>query len=68
MGEWSDYFEDYPEENPANYVAGRFDPRGAEASRAQEAKRASEQAALNAEITGIIKKHSSPSVPTKGRK
>lgn len=22
MGEWSEYFEDYPEENPANYVNG----------------------------------------------
>ena len=26
MGDWSDYFEDYPEENPANWVNGRFDP------------------------------------------
>ena len=26
MGEWSDYFEDFPEENPANWVGGRFDP------------------------------------------
>jgi hypothetical protein len=29
MGEWSDYFEDFPEENPANYIDGRFDPVGA---------------------------------------
>lgn len=29
MGEWSDYFEDFPEENPANYdKGGRFDPNG----------------------------------------
>ncbi len=26
MGEWSEYFEDFPEENPANWVNGRFDP------------------------------------------
>lgn len=27
MGEWSDYFEDFPEENPANYDEhGRYDP------------------------------------------
>lgn len=29
MGEWSDYFEDFPEENPANYdKQGRYDPNG----------------------------------------
>ncbi|MDT4887430.1 hypothetical protein FQZ97_1238840 [compost metagenome] len=29
MGEWSDYFEDFPEENPANYdESGRYDPNG----------------------------------------
>ena len=29
MGEWSDYFEDFPEENPGNYDAnGNFDPNG----------------------------------------
>ena len=26
MGEWSDYFEDYPEEDMANYRNGVFDP------------------------------------------
>ena len=26
MGEWSDYFEDYPEEAMANYRNGVFDP------------------------------------------
>lgn len=26
MGDWSEYFEDFPEENPANWVNGRFDP------------------------------------------
>jgi hypothetical protein len=29
MGEWSEYFEDFPEENPANHNKnGRFDPNG----------------------------------------
>lgn len=29
MGEWSEYFEDFPEENPASYDEnGRFDPNG----------------------------------------
>jgi len=34
MGEWSDYFEDHPEENPANQVDGRFDPEEAAHRRA----------------------------------
>jgi hypothetical protein len=38
MGEWSDYFEDFPEENPANWVAGRFDPEGAARRRAYESR------------------------------
>ncbi len=29
MGEWSDYFEDFPEENPANYDGNNhYDPNG----------------------------------------
>lgn len=29
MGDWSDYFEDYPEENPGNYDEyGNYDPKG----------------------------------------
>jgi hypothetical protein len=26
MGEWSEYFEDFPEENPAHWVNGQFHP------------------------------------------
>jgi len=26
MGEWSEYFEDFPEENQANYLNGQFNP------------------------------------------
>ena len=36
MGEWSDYFEDFPEENPANDGRGKLDPALAEMLRAQE--------------------------------
>ncbi|WP_081721940.1 hypothetical protein [Geminisphaera colitermitum] len=64
MSEWYDYFEDFPEENPANYVGDRFDPQGAQALRAQQArfekeqaKFADEQAKLNAKIARIIKEH-----------
>ena len=24
MGEWSEYFEDFPEENPANWISGEL--------------------------------------------
>lgn len=60
MGEWSDYFEDFPEENPANYVGDLFDPKGAEALRVAKAKLAEEQEKLNSEIARLIKKHSKP--------
>ncbi len=61
MGEWSEYFEDFPEENQANYVAGRFDPARADAQ--QKAKQAAalklrtEQQQLDAEIAAIVQKH-----------
>jgi len=58
MGDWSDYFEDFPEENPANWIGGRFDPQGAKEARAREAKLVREQTKLDAEISSIIKKHS----------
>ena len=60
MGEWSEYFEDFPEENPANYVGDRFDPKGAQALRAAEAKLKQEQASLDSEIRAIIQKHRPP--------
>lgn len=60
MGEWSDYFEDFPEENPANYVNGRFDPRGAEQVRASKAKLAQDQAQLDSEIRAIVQRHRPP--------
>jgi hypothetical protein len=58
MGEWSDYFEDFPEENQANYVNGRFDPAGAARQRElqarQQAKTAHEQAELDRTIKKLI--------------
>ncbi len=37
MGEWSDYFEDFPEENPAHIDdKGRFNPDHSEEQERQE--------------------------------
>lgn len=63
MGDWSDYFEDFPEENPANYVGNRFDPKAAAAARADKAKVAQDQARLNAELRRIIEQHKQPKKP-----
>jgi hypothetical protein len=63
MGEWSDYFEDFPDENPANYVGERFDPQGAARQREQSAKVAADQKRLNDEIKQIVKLHKSPPSP-----
>jgi hypothetical protein len=61
MGEWSDYFEEFPEENQANYIAGRFDPAGADAQRKAEQatvlKVRKDQQQLDAEIAAIVQKH-----------
>jgi hypothetical protein len=58
MGEWSDYFEDFPEENQANYLNGHFDPAGAARQRElhalQNAKLAKEQAELDRTIKKLI--------------
>jgi hypothetical protein len=56
MGQWSEFLEDFPEENPGNYVSNTFDPKGAEALRAAKAKLAQEQANLDAEIALIVQK------------
>lgn len=50
MGEWSDYFEDFPEENPANWVNGRFAPQ----LREQINKEAQLQAVANLEVRQLI--------------
>lgn len=38
MGEMYDYFQDFPEQDPANYVGDRFDPEGAKRLRAEKAR------------------------------
>lgn len=65
---WADYFEDFPEENPANQVDGHYHPNGAAINMARAAARAkqeNDQAALDAEIKLIIEKHSKPRVEKK---
>lgn len=47
MGEWSEYFEDFPEENPANYVHGRFAPELAKTIHEQESRIAAAKAEIN---------------------
>ena len=51
MGEWSEYFEDFPEENPANYdFNGKFDPAGAAQQRVAKSKVRADTAELHATI------------------
>lgn len=50
MGEWSEYFEDFPEENPANWVDGRFDPQ----LREQLNQESAQQAVANLEVRQLI--------------
>ncbi|MGA9421853.1 MAG: hypothetical protein WBW61_05785 [Rhodanobacteraceae bacterium] len=62
MGEWSDFFEDFPEENPANWINGVYaGPNGAQLHRDHQAKvdaarrnAAAEQARLDSTIAKII--------------
>jgi hypothetical protein len=61
MSEWWDYFEQFPEENPANHVDGQFDPEWAAAISAHTRLEAKKCAELRAEIESIIRRHSRPS-------
>ena len=59
MGEWSDHFEDLPEENPANWVNGVYlGPQKAAEHHRRSAAAAAElrrqQSALNTEISSMI--------------
>lgn len=62
MGEWSEFFEDFPEENPANWVDGVFvGPNGAQLHglhqvKVAEARRqvASDQARLDSTVAKLI--------------
>lgn len=52
MSEWSNYFKDFPKENPANYVDGAYNPKLAAAIR----KREERQRAADVELNGLISK------------
>lgn len=54
MGEWSEYFEDFPEENPANYVNESFNPQLASKIRRQEAEHTAYVRNANAEAHALI--------------
>lgn len=54
MGNWSDYFEDFPEENPANYVGGTFNPEEAKRLRELRAKIETAKKANSAEVNALI--------------
>ena len=59
MGEWSEYFEDFPEENPANWVNGAYlGPQKAKEHHARQAVAHAhleqEQVALNSEVRRMI--------------
>ena len=62
MGEWSDFFEDFPEENPANWINGVYlGPQGAQLQSEHKtkldearAKVSAEQQLLNSTIAKII--------------
>ena len=50
MGEWSDFFEDFPEENPANWINGVYlGPKGAQLQREHKAKLDEARAKVSAE-------------------
>ena len=53
MGEWSEYFEDFPEENPGNYVNGKYDPQQAQYLRTIEAKLTKQELAENFELNKL---------------
>lgn len=71
MGDWSEYFEDFPEENPENWVGGGFvHPQSEEGMHLAhirqlrthwQKKVAAEQNKLDREIQEIIQKHTKKS-------
>lgn len=56
MGEWSEYFEDCPEANPANYVGDRFDPAAAARLRDQRAAKQEMQQKVREESEALTMK------------
>ena len=61
MGEWSEYFEDFPEQDPSNYVGNEFNPSLAKSQRDAQQKASEvlrrDQKSLDDEIAAIVQKH-----------
>ena len=57
MREPTDSIQEFPQDNAANYVDGRFDPAAAEARRASYLQQAQVQAKLAAEARTIAQRH-----------
>lgn len=56
MGDWSEYYQDVPEEKAANYVNRRFDPQAAEVLRARN-QRVLQPSSLLGESRTIAQQH-----------
>ncbi|KHN59085.1 hypothetical protein [Aeromonas hydrophila] len=54
MGEWSEYFDDFPEENPANWVNGQFNPQLAQEIRDHEDRLRDATNSARSEINAIV--------------
>ena len=65
MSEWAEYFEDFPEENPANYVNGRFDPLEAKRQRAMKQKNEELCRSAQKEIEDLLKQYAPSHKPMK---
>ena len=66
MGEWSDYFEDFPEENPANWVNGHYDPEAKEKLKQQEKLKLKENPELHKLINNAKKETKAKSLLVTG--
>ena len=53
MGEWSDYFEDFPEENPANYINGTIIPRARATFEKAAIRRTDDGGIIGAPLLGV---------------
>lgn len=56
MSYWSDYFDEFPEKNPANWVDGKFDPKLAQRLHKAQHLNASYHDKDNADLNHMIKK------------
>ena len=56
MGEWSEYFEDFPEENPANWVNGSFNPELRARLNQEKSRNTESLKQSNAELYAMLEK------------